>query len=219
MQREMAERLSHDHGNGIVQEIASQTLQIDDIPIASVPAVLHALAQAGFAPPGDRDDPMLHVAPCVRAGACPRERFDVTPYAVATAVYSRQTGRPRLRIAFSGCPSDCALASVADLGFLAQCQEGIKGFCVYAGGTPEPDPALGVKIETFIDEDEIFAVVEAMTRLLAQQSGSAEGPVLRVHDIVDRLGPVEFTRRYREQRATVTQAQGDDAVFTLTASR
>lgn len=213
-QRATIERLSRDCG-GAVQTISSQALEIDNIPIALVPAVLDALAQVGFVPQGGGEKPARRVTPCVRAGACPRERFDVTPYAIAVAAYSQQIENLKLKIAFSGCPSDCALASVADLGFMAQSQEGAEGFCVYAGGTPEPDPAIGVQIEAFVSEDDVFAVVEAVTRLLNQRSDSISGSALRLCDIIERLGTTEFIRCYREQRAAITLAGGNDIVLRL----
>ncbi len=201
-------QLSRRYGNGIVHVTTRQDMQIHDVAIENTPDVLEGLLDAGLSSRGGGGNTVRNITACPRAGLCAAERFDVTPYAIALAEYllsfDSSYHLPRkYKIVFSGCAADCAFASVADLGFFAQDRHGARGFAVYAGGGLGPNPAVGVQVEEFIGEGEIFEVAEAVKRLFDAHGDRANKHKARLRYVLKRLGPEGFVDLYRNERAAV----------------
>lgn len=204
--------LSKTYGDGIIHVTTRQDLQIHRVNIEDTPAVLEGLLEAGLSSRGGGGNTVRNVTACARAGICPKEEFDVAPYAVAAAEYLLQDkssfNLPRkYKIVFSGCPEDCAYASVADLGFFAHNRNGVKGFSVYAGGGLGPNAAVGVKIEDFIEGAEIFEVAEAVKRLFDKHGDRANKHKARLRYVLARVGAEEFVELYKKERASL-KAEG-----------
>ncbi|MHC4463213.1 MAG: sulfurtransferase TusA family protein [Planctomycetota bacterium] len=215
-QLERIAQLSKKYGNGIVHITTRQDIQIHEVNIEDTPDVLEGLNEVGLSSRGGGGNTVRNVTACPRAGVCPKEEFDVSPYAIATAEYLLQFkssyNLPRkYKIVFSGCPADCAFASVADLGFFAHLKDGIKGFAVYAGGGLGPNPAVAVKIEDFITDNKILEVAEAIKRLFDKHGDRSNKHKARLRYVVARLGAEEFARLYRKEQEEVHHQglQGD----------
>ena len=138
-QVERIAELGKQYGNGILHVTTRQDIQIHGIKIEDTPDVLDSLLEVGLSSRGGGGNTVRNVTACSRAGVCPREVFNVAPYAIATAEYlladESSFKLPRkFKLVFSGCPEDCALASIADLGFFAHRKDGVDGFAVYCGG-------------------------------------------------------------------------------------
>jgi sulfite reductase (ferredoxin) len=201
-------QLSRKYGNGVVHVTTRQDLQIHDVKIEQTPDVLEGLLEVGLSSRGGGGNTVRNITACPRAGVCPCEQFDVTPYALALAQYLLQCDSsynlPRkFKVAFSGCAADCALASVADLGFFAHRRNGMKGFAVYAGGGLGAHPAEAVPIEEFVDEHEIFEVAEAVKKLFEAYGDRSHKHRARLRYVLARFGPEEFARLYRKERERV----------------
>jgi sulfite reductase (ferredoxin) len=201
-------QLSRQYGNGVVHVTTRQDIQIHDVKIEQTPEVLENLLEVGLSSRGGGGNTVRNVTACPRAGICPHERFDVAPHALAVAQYLMQLDSsynlPRkYKIAFSGCSDDCALASVADLGFFAHRRNGMKGFAVYAGGGLGPNPAVAVEIEEFIEEHEIFEVAETVKRLFDAYGDRSNRHQARLRYVLARFGREEFTRLCRKERERV----------------
>ena len=204
-QLERIAQLSKTYGSGIVHVTTRQDIQIHKVDISDTADVLEGLLEAGLSARGGGGNTVRNVTACPRAGVCPQEEFDVAPYAIACAEYLLQEASsfnlPRkYKIVFSGCPEDCAFASVADLGFFAHCRNGNKGFSVYAAGGLGSNPKTGIKIEDFISADEIFEVAEAIKRLFDEYGDRSNKHKARLRYVVARLGAEEFVRLYRKER-------------------
>ncbi len=207
-QLERIAQLSKTCGSGIVHVTTRQDIQIHEVDIADTPDVLEGLLDAGLSPRGGGGNTVRNVTACPRAGVCPDEQFDVAPYSIATAEYlladRSSFNLPRkYKIVFSGCPADCAFASVADLGFFAHNKDGVKGFAVYAAGGLGSNPGLAVKIEDFIEAGEIFAVAEAVKRLFDKYGDRANKGKARLRYVLARVGAEEFIRLYEQERSTL----------------
>jgi sulfite reductase (ferredoxin) len=207
-QLERIAELSKKYGNGIVHVTTRQDIQIHEVQIEDTPDVLEGLLEVGLAARGGGGNTVRNVTACARAGVCPKEEFDVAPYAVATAEYLLQFkssyNLPRkYKIVFSGCSDDCAFASVADLAFFAHCQNGTKAFAAYAGGGLGPNPQVGVKIEDFVPGDEIFEVAEAIKRFFDKHGDRANKHKARLRYVLKRMGEQEFVKGYRQERSEI----------------
>jgi len=204
-------RLSNECGSTMLRVTPDSYLQIHEVKAEALPGVLEALRVVGFSCL-DGQVALGNVLACSRAGLCPRERFNVAPYVLAVATYLRSSDSVRslfqtAKVAFSGCPSDCALAAVADLGFSAQVQEDVRGFSVRVGGGLGPPPAVGVQVDEFVRDSEILPVVESVRRLFERYNNQADPCSVSLRGLLEGMGTDEFIRCYREERARIA-AQG-----------
>ncbi len=202
--RKIAE-LSKQYGNGILHITTRQDIQIHEVNIENTPDVLEKLLAVGLSARGGGGNTVRNVSACPGSGICPNEKFEVAPYAVACAEYLLQDrssfNLPRkYKIVFSGCPEDCAYASVADLGFFGAVQNGQNGFVAYAGGGLGSNPAVGVKIEDFIKDDEIFTVAQAVKNLFDKHGDRSNKNKARLRYVLKRVGEEEFVRMYKEEK-------------------
>jgi sulfite reductase (ferredoxin) len=207
-QLEAIAALSARYGNGIVHVTTRQDLQIHEVNIEDTPDVLDELLKVGLSARGGGGNTVRNVTACQRAGVCPAEVFDVAPYSIAAAEYLLQDrssfNLPRkYKIVFSGCPSDCAFASVADLGFFAKIKDGQKGFEVYAGGGLGGSPRTAVKIEDFIADDQVCEVSETIKRLFDKHGDRSNRNRARLRYVLDRLGEEEFVKLYKQFKQQV----------------
>jgi sulfite reductase (ferredoxin) len=208
-QLEKIAQLSKAYGNGIVHVTTRQDIQIHEVEMEDTPDVLEGLLEAGLSSRGGGGNTVRNVTACPRAGICSDEEFDVTGHSIATAEYllsdRSSFNLPRkYKIVFSGCSSDCAFASVADLGFFAHRKDGVKGFAVYAGGGLGSNPAVGVKIEDFVKASDIFEVAEAIKRLFDKHGDRANKHKARLRYVLARVGTEEFTNLYKKERSILT---------------
>ncbi len=203
-QLERIAEMSEKYGNGVLHVTTRQDIQIHEVAIEDTPDVLEGLLEVGLSARGGGGNTVRNITACPRAGICPKEIFDVAPYAIATAEYllrSRTSfNLPRkFKIVFSGCSQDCALASVADLGFFAAGENGKKGFSVYAAGGLGGSPNVAVKIEDFVEAGEMFKVAEAVKRLFDKHGDRSNKHKARLRFVLARLGYDEFVRLYKDQ--------------------
>ena len=210
-QLERLAELSKRYGNGILHVTTRSDIQIHDVSIEETPDILEGLLEVGLSPRGGGGDTVRNITACPRAGVCPKEAFDVAPYAIATAEYlladRSSFNLPRkYKIVFSGCPEDCAFASVADLGFFAHQKDGIEGFAVYAGGGLGPNPAVAVKIEDFVEGGDVFEIAETVKRLFDKHGDRANKQKARLRYVLARVGVDEFVRLYRQERQELQSA-------------
>jgi sulfite reductase (ferredoxin) len=204
-QLERVAQLSKTYGNGIIHVTTRQDIQIHEVNIEDTPDVLEGLLEAGLSPRGGGGNTVRNVTACPRAGVCPDEQFDVAPYSIATAEYLLQDrssfNLPRkYKIVFSGCSTDCAFASVADLGFFAHIKDGVKGFSVYAAGGLGSNPGVAVKIEDFIKAEDIFIVAESVKRLFDKHGDRANKHKARLRYVLAGMGIEKFVKLYQQQR-------------------
>lgn len=207
-QLEKIAQLSNAHGNGIIHITTRQDIQIHEVEVGDTPDVLEGLLEAGLSSRGGGGNTVRNVTACPKAGICPDQKFDVTGHSIATAEYLIQDrssfNLPRkYKIVFSGCSSDCAFASVADLGFFAHDKDGVKGFAVYAGGGLGPNPGVAVKIEDFVKASEIFEIAEAIKRLFDKHGDRANKHKARLRYVLARVGADEFIKLYKQERETL----------------
>lgn len=197
--------LSKTYGNRVLHVTTRQDIQIHEVDIENTPDILEGLLEVGLSPRGGGGNTVRNVTACPEAGVCPKEEFDVAPYAIAAAEYLLQDrssfNLPRkYKIVFSGCSEDCAFASVADLGFFAHLKNEVKGFSVYAGGGLGSNASVAVKIEDFIAAKDVFEAVEAIKRLFDKYGDRTNKHKARLRYVLARVGVEEFLKLYKEER-------------------
>ncbi len=201
-------QLSQEYGNGTLHVTTRQDIQIHEVSIEDTVSVMESLLEVGLSARGGGGNTVRNVSVSPYAGVCPDEVFDVTPHAIAVTEYLLQDrssfALPRkYKIALSGSSHDDAFASITDLGFFAKIQDGVRGFEVYAAGGMGANPRLGIKIESFVPEAEIFVVAEAIKQVFEAHGDRSNRKKARLRYVLARLGDDLFIQTYLEQKQSV----------------
>ncbi|HWX20246.1 MAG TPA: nitrite/sulfite reductase [Candidatus Binatia bacterium] len=202
-------RLAHvskSFGNGILHVTTRQELQVHRVPLDAIHPALESLRGAGLATKGGGGNTVRNITACPDCGVCPRELFDVAPFAVALTErliadpVSFQLPR-KYKIAFSGCASDCAGVTVQDLGFITRRKDGGDGFAVYVAGGMGAKSRVAVLLHDFVPAAEAFLVAEAVKRVFNQHGERKNKHLARLRFLVERIGFITFVELYQNQLA------------------
>ena len=133
-----------------------ENIQYHHVPIQDTPKLMEILGDAGLSTREACGNTVRNVTGCPLAGVCEKEPFDVTPYAGAYARYFlrhqfTQALPRKIKTAFSGCESDCAITSIHDIGFLPVIKNGEHGFKMVVGGGTSIMPKLAPTLYEFVD--------------------------------------------------------------------
>jgi len=101
-----------------------QNMQFHFVQLEQTPEILRVMAAVGLTSREACGDTVRNVMGCHLAGACPQEKFDISPWAQATTdfllrhPYAQRLPR-KFKINFSGCETDCGQAMFNDIGVVA----------------------------------------------------------------------------------------------------
>lgn len=209
--RELA-NLATEYGNNHLHVTTRQDVQLHDISLENTPVIMRRLMEVGLASLGGGGNTVRNVAACPYAGICSRECFDVTPMAHAVTEYLiALTGSYNLprkyKIAFSGCAADCALAQVADLGFIAEIQNGQPGFRIMAGGGMGAHSRVADKLLDWIPVADVIRVAEAVRQLFDKFGDRSNKHRARLRYVFERIGSDAFREHFSRQMQLVTDQQ------------
>ncbi|HEY3333339.1 MAG TPA: nitrite/sulfite reductase [Capsulimonadaceae bacterium] len=197
------------YGDKTLHLTSRQDLQIHGVTLAGIHPAVVALTDAGLATKGGGGNTVRNIAACYQAGVCPKELFDVTPHVFATTEallpdpLSFQLPR-KYKIAFSGCPDDCAGATINDLGFISRERHGIEGFAVYAGGGLGAHSRVGQLLDEFIPATDAPRVAEALKRVFDKHGNRKNRHRARLRFLLDEIGIERLKELYNEELATVS---------------
>jgi sulfite reductase (ferredoxin) len=151
-----------------------QNMQFHFVQLEQSPEVLRLLAAAGMTSREACGDTVRNVMGCHLAGACPQEKFDITPWAQATTdfllrhPYAQRLPR-KFKVNFSGCETDCGQAMFNDVGVVASTRtlpDGTKeqGFRVFVAGGLSSNPKAAVALEEFTAKEDLMPTIYACLR-------------------------------------------------------
>jgi sulfite reductase beta subunit-like hemoprotein len=182
---------------GRVHLTTRQDVQFHFVPLPRVPALLHRLADARVTTREAGYNTVRNVTVCPFAGLCPEEAFDVWPPARRLAgafLYQEWACHlPRKsKIGFSGCPRDCALSAIHDIGLRAvvRPQNGClqRGFRMVVGGGLGPLPTAAVVLEDFVPEERLLTQCTAVIRVFAKHGNRRNRHKARLEFLVREKG-------------------------------
>lgn len=135
----------------------SQNLRLLNIDAKDEETIKTELAKAGarFRQKGRFPIPRV----CVGKSYCKLGLCDTRT--ISEKILGHFTGRmvkPKVKIAVSACPANCANAVITDIGIFAS----RGGFHVYAGGKGGPRPKAGRRIARNVEEKEIIPIIEKL---------------------------------------------------------
>ncbi|MHB1676500.1 MAG: sulfurtransferase TusA family protein [Sulfuriferula sp.] len=182
-----------------------QDLQLHYVPLKDTPAVLRHLARVGLTTREACGNTVRNITACPLAGVCQREHVDVTPFLQGVVEHFlrhplTQNLPRKFKISISGCEADCAQGMLHDVGIVAiRSGDSRFGFKVLAGGGLGHKPREAIVVESFVEEKDLLAVVEAIVVLHNRYSDRTKRAKSRIKFLVDRFGTDGFVAKYREE--------------------
>jgi len=203
--------LAEEYSDGVCHVTTRQDIQLHYVHLEDTPPMAWRLAAVGITTREACGNTVRNVTACPRAGVCPDETFDVTPYAHATAQFlgghpdTQDFGR-KFKVAFSGCGGHaCGLVSMHDLGAIAATKvvDGVetRGFETYVGGGLGTVPYAAKLFDAFVPEEEFLPLAQAISRVFARLGEKKQRARARIKFLVAELGIDEFRKLVLEERA------------------
>jgi len=166
--------LSEQHGRGVADLTVRQNVQLHWVAIESLPDVLERLWSVGLTTTGACGDVARNITGCPLAGLDGHEIVDASPLALEI---DRQLGGnsefynlPRkFKISITGCRSWCSYPEINDVGLTATTRQRDGrteiGFSLRVAGGLSTDPHLGVRLNAFIQWDQVIPVVRGVAEI------------------------------------------------------
>ena len=174
-----------------------QNMQFHFVKMEVVPQALEGLQRTGLTTREACGNAVRNVTGCPIAGICPTEPFDVTPYAEAVSRFFLRNpicqALPRkFKIAFSGCPTDCAMGAMHDIGVIARTREvngrPERGFRVVIGGGLAVSPQNAWVLHEFLPPERLLPVCEAIVRVFDRTGNRKNRGQARMKYAIRKMG-------------------------------
>jgi sulfite reductase (ferredoxin) len=170
-------------GRDLVDITVRQAIQLHWLTIEDLPGIVERLDAAGLNPRGACGDVVRNVTGCPLAGLAADEVLDASPFALAAAGdlagNSELYNLPRkFKISITGCSAWCSYPEINDIGLTPAVRTAGNGreagFSLRVGGGLSADPHLAVRLNAFVQQDQVAAVVRKITELFRDQQGLRE---------------------------------------------
>ncbi len=148
-----------------------QDFQFHFTTLEDASGIMGRLAEVGLTTREAGGNAVRNVTGSPLAGVCPREPFDVTPYAIAYARHflrnplSQRLPR-KFKSSFSCCEQDDAISDIQDLGFIPRLRRvagGLQpGFAVKVGGGTSIFPRSALLLTDFVPVETYLRLADAV---------------------------------------------------------
>lgn len=208
----IADVVEHHTQRGEAHITTRQDIQLHYVPLTDTPVVMRKLSKGGLTTREACGNTIRNITACPLTGVCPREHTDITQHLNGTVRHFlrkplNQLMPRKFKISFSGCESDCAQAMIHDLGVVAvKNEDGRFGFKVLVGGGLGHKPHEAIVVESFIEEKDLFLVIEAVLTVHNKYSDRVKRAKSRIKFLVDRFGEAGFIEKYQEELVRVKEA-------------
>ncbi len=222
-QLEAIARLGVEFSSGMAHLTTRQDIQFHFVPLDRVPDLLRGLAAAGFTTREACGNNVRNTTACPLSGEIADELFEVRPFALAASEFlvrnpfCQQMSR-KFKIAFSGCPEDCAATAIHDIGALARLEAGPDGrpqagFRLLVGGGLGAAPFVAHTLREFVPAGELLVWIKSALLVFADQGNRRVRTKARIKFVVHRLGIERFRALVDERRATLTAEELEEATL------
>lgn len=208
-QLELLAELAAKTPNGVAHVTTRQNIQLHFIKLEQVTGLMRSLASVGLTTREACGNTVRNVTVGHCTGVCPRELFDVTPYAETIARFllrnpMNQNLPRKFKIAFSGCPDDLGLSPIQDVGARAALRSAgeseERGFQLYVGGGLGPMPRLAELLEEFTPEERLLPTVAAIVRVFDRLGNRDDRHKARMKFVLNKLGIEAFRTLVFQER-------------------
>lgn len=199
--------ISEKYSTGVGHVTTRQDIQFHYVDLDNVTTVMQVMAEAGLTTREACGNTVRNVIACQRAGICPTELFDVSEISEAVAYHLlrnpiNQDLPRKFKISFSGCQTECGLAAIHDLGFIATSRQvdGLTeyGFKLLVGGGLGSHPKLAKAYADFVSIDQVLPLCEAMLKLFDAHGNRRNKSKARMKFILEKWGIEAFKEKVEE---------------------
>ena len=171
-------RISERHARGSADLTVRQNIQLHWLTIEAIPEAIDELEKVGLFTKGACGDVARNVTGCPIAGVAADEICDASRLALEAANMLAGNAEfynlPRkFKISITGCPVWCSYPEINDIGLTAveRIRRGKRevGFSLRVGGGLSADPHLAVRLDAFVQPDQVLPVVRTITEIFRDQ--------------------------------------------------
>jgi len=212
--------VARDYSRGFAHVTTRQNVQFHFIKMDVVPRAMETLEKAGLTTREACGNTVRNITACPTAGVCADEPFDVTPYGEAlTRFFLRnpicQALPRKFKIALSGCPTDCAMGAMHDIGIIARTREvdGRReiGFKVVIGGGLSVSPQNAWVLHEFLPPERLLPVCEAIVRVFDRTGNRKNKGQARMKYAIRKLGFETFKAEIDKELEGLPAARDPEA--------
>jgi sulfite reductase (ferredoxin) len=162
--------ISERYGRGVADLTVRQNIQLHWISIEALPEVIEALANCGLVTMGACGDVTRNITGCPLAGVDADEICDASPLALeatrSLVGHADFYNLPRkFKISITGCRVWCTYPEINDIGLTAVPREQEIGFSLRVGGGLSTDPHLAVRLNAFVQSNQVIPVVKGIAEI------------------------------------------------------
>ncbi|MFQ5881575.1 MAG: nitrite/sulfite reductase [Candidatus Methylomirabilales bacterium] len=194
---------------GIGHVTTRQNMQFHFVKLEEATEFMRHLAKVGMTTREACGNTVRNVTAGACSGVCPREVFDVTPYAEAVARFllrnpMNQNLPRKFKIAFSGCPDDEGITAIHDIGGRAVLHQenGLshRGFKLMLAGGLGPVPRHAQLLEEFTPAEDLMVTVAAIVRVFDRFGNRENRSRARLKFVLDEFGLEKLRRLVVRER-------------------
>ena len=167
-------KLTEQYGRGVADLTVRQNIQLHWITIEALPEVLDALERCGLGTMAACGDVTRNITGCPVAGVDANEICDASPLALevnrALAGNDDFYNLPRkFKVSVTGCNIWCPYPEINDVGLTAirrgTAADSETGFSLRVGGGLSTDPHLSVRLNAFVQWNQVLPVVKGVAEI------------------------------------------------------
>lgn len=194
-------KIASKYGKRQIRFTTRQDIQFHTVALEDTIKVIEELKKVNVYTVGTGGDSARNVACSPLSGLDKEEAFDVTPYALASTNYivkdENSVKLPRkLKLAFSSSKDDTGNTAFADLGFIAEQEEGKEKFRVFIGGGYGGGSRLAIELKEKIDPKDTLYYAEAVKEFFFKEGDRQNRGKARLRHLVKKYGEEDFLRRF-----------------------
>ena len=214
-QFEKISQLSEQYSIGNAHFTTRESIQLHWVVLEDVSEILRNLAEVGMTSREACGNSVRNVMCSPLAGVCSNEKFDSTPYALATAKFflrnpMTQALPRKFKFTFTCCEKH-GMARIVDVGLIPHTREidgtTQKGFKIFLGGGLGNKSFVGYQLEEFTPEDDLLYTSIAVVRLFDRLGDRINLARNRMRYLVHEMGWEKFQNLVLKERAVVRATQ------------
>ena len=214
-QLEKIAQLSEQFSIGSAHVSTRENIQLHWVVLEDVSEVFRGLAEVGLTSREACGNSVRNVMCSPLSGVCPDEKFDSTPYALATARFflrnpMAQNLPRKFKFNFTCCEKH-GMVRMVDVGLLPQTTEidGVikRGFKVFLGGGLGNKSYVGHQLEDFTPQEDLLHTSIAVVRIFDRLGDRKNLARNRMRYLVNDMGWEKFQNLVLKERAIVRATQ------------
>jgi sulfite reductase (ferredoxin) len=214
-QFEKLSQLSEQYSIGSAHFSTRENIQLHWVVLEDVSEIFRSLAEVGLTSREACGNSVRNVMCSPLSGVCSDEKFDSTPYALATAKFflrnpMAQSLPRKFKFNFTCCEKH-GMVRMVDVGLIPEIQqiEGSeqKGFKIFLGGGLGNRSFVGHQLEDFTPEEDLLYTSIAVVRIFDRLGDRKNLARNRMRYLVNDMGWEKFQNLVLKERAIVRATQ------------